>query len=128
MEKAKTPKDIDEYLERVPGNARTTLEALRKIIKEAAPKAEEGISYQVPIFKYQGSLVSFGAAQNHCSLYVMSPATMNAFKDELKGYDISTGTIRFPHDKPLPAGLVKKLVKARVKENEEIKARKAKKK
>lgn len=127
MEKVNTPKDIDEYLARIPANVRTTLEALRKMIKDAAPKAEEGISYQVPIFKYQGSLVSFGAAQNHCSFYVMSPATMKAFKDELKGYDTSPGTIRFPHDKPLPAGLVKKLVKARIKENEEIKAKKAKK-
>lgn len=69
------------------------------------------------MFKLQGPLVSFGAATNHCSFYVQSPAVMEAHKDELKAYDTSKGTIRFPADKPLPAALVKKLVKARIEEN-----------
>lgn len=125
--KPNTPKDIDEYLSRLPENVRTTLQVLRKTIKDAAPAAEEGISYQVPTFKYLGPLVGFGAAQKHAAFYVMSPATTRAFKDELKDYDTAPGTIRFSHDKPLPAGLVKKLVRARMKENEAIKAKKAKK-
>lgn len=120
---ARTPKDIDEYLATVPAEARATLEKLRKTIRSAAPKATEGISYQVPTFKYLGPLVGFGAATKHCGFYVMSPAVMEAHKNELESYDTSKGTIRFPPDKPLPAALVRKLVKARIAENE---ARKAK--
>jgi len=122
-----TPKGIDEYLDRLPEKVRPTLEAIRKMIREASPHAEEGISYQIPTFKYLGPLVGFGASKNHCSFYPMSSSTIKAFKDELKEYDTATGTIRFPHDKPLPARLVKKLVKARMKENEAIKANKVKK-
>ncbi len=119
---AKAPKDTYEYLATVPEESRAALENLRKTIRSAAPKATEGISYQVPTYKYLGPLVSFGAAKNHCSFYVMSPVTMEAHKDELESYDTSKGTIRFPPDKPLPAALVRKLVKARIAENEARKA------
>jgi uncharacterized protein YdhG (YjbR/CyaY superfamily) len=102
----------------LPAEVRATLEVLRKQIRAAAPKAEEYIGYSIPTFRYKGQLVSFGAGKNHCSFYVMSPKVVAAFKDDLKEYDTSPGTVRFPIGKPLPATLVKKLVKARVAENE----------
>ncbi len=111
------PKAVEAYLATVPEDARATLIKLRKTIRAAAPNATEGISYHIPTFKYKGSLVAFAAFPTHCSFYVMSPAVMEAHKDELKSYDTAKGTIRFPVNKPLPASLVKKLVKARIEEN-----------
>jgi len=116
-------KDIDEYLSTLSEESRVALQQLRKTIGSAAPTATEGISYGVPTFKHLGALVGFGAAKNHCSFYVMSTATMEAHADELESYDTSKGTIRFPPGKPLPAALVRKLVKARIAENEARKAR-----
>jgi uncharacterized protein YdhG (YjbR/CyaY superfamily) len=108
---------IDEYLARLPADKRAALEKLRKIIRAAAPKAEECISYQMPAFRLNGVLVGFGATANHCAFYPMSSSIVAAFKDELKDYDTSKGTIRFQPDKPLPSALVRRLVKARVAEN-----------
>ena len=110
-------KDVDEYLAGVPKEARATLEKLRKTIKAAAPMASESISYQMPMYKHHGMLIGFAAFKDHCSLFPGS-AVMDAHKEELKRYDTSKGTIRFPANKPLPAALVKKLVKARIAENE----------
>jgi uncharacterized protein YdhG (YjbR/CyaY superfamily) len=87
------------------------------------PQATEAISYGIPMFKYQGLLVGFAAFSKHCSLFPTSMAVMKAFKNELKGYQTSKGTIRFPVDKPLPAALVKKLVKARLAEKERKQSR-----
>lgn len=112
------PKDVDSYLAAIPDEARSSLERLRYTIKKIIPKAEEVISYQVPAYKYHGMLVGFAAFKDRCGFYLMSPALMRTFQDELKEYDTSTGTIRFPPDKPLPTALVEKLVKARIKENE----------
>jgi uncharacterized protein YdhG (YjbR/CyaY superfamily) len=109
---------VDEYLARVPEPARTTLEKLRKAIEAAAPQATELISYQVPAFRQAGMLVSFGATKKHCSFYVMSGTLLASFKRELAAYDTSKGTIRFAVDTPLPAALVKKIVKARLADNE----------
>jgi uncharacterized protein YdhG (YjbR/CyaY superfamily) len=110
--------EVDEYLARVPAGARSTLEKLRTDIKAAIPTATEVISYQVPAFKQDGKLVvSFGASKAHCSFYVMSPEVMRAHAADLEDYDTSKGTIRFPPDEPLPATLVRKLVRARVAEN-----------
>ena len=109
--------DVDNYLANVSGAARATLEKLRKTIKSAAPRAVEVISYQMPMYKHAGMLVGFAAFKNHCSIFI-GPGVIQAHKDELKSYDTSRGTIRFPVDKPLPAGLVKKLVKARIAQNE----------
>jgi uncharacterized protein YdhG (YjbR/CyaY superfamily) len=112
-------KNVDEYLARVPEPARTTLNKVRAAIRAAAPKdATEAISYQIPTFKYKGSLLAFAAFSKHCSLFPMSLAVMETFKSELKDFDTSKGTIHFPLDKPLPAGLVKRLVRARVAEKE----------
>jgi len=109
--------NVDEYLAGVPKEARATLEKLRKTIKAVAPKATEVISYQMPMYKQNGMVVGFAAFKDHCSIFPGS-AVMDAHKEELKHYDTSKGTIRFPANKPLPAALVKKLVKARIKENE----------
>lgn len=108
---------MDEYLADVPGGQRAVLEALRKTIRSAVPGAEERISYGIPIFVLKGHLVGFGAAKRHRAFYVMSGTLIEAHAEELKGYDTSKGTIRFQPKKPLPAALVKKLVKARVAEN-----------
>jgi uncharacterized protein YdhG (YjbR/CyaY superfamily) len=121
-------KTVDDYLQALPEDIRVTLEKLRHAIRAAAPQAEEVISYGIPPFKQNGGLVGFGAASKHCAFYVMSPAVMKMFAEELRGYDTSPGAIRFPQDKTLPATLVKKLVKARIKENEEIVKGRAKKK
>src|SRR5688572_10775437 len=108
-------KTVDDYLQSQPENVRITLEKLRQAIRAAAPQAEEVISYGIPSFKQDGGLVGFGAASKHCAFYVMSPAVMKTFSNELEEYDTSPGAIRFPQDKSLPAALVKKLVKARLK-------------
>ena len=118
------PKDVDEYLAGVPEPARSTLNRIRAAIKSAVPpEATEAISYRMPTFRYKGPLLGFAAFANHCGLYPMSPSVIEAFQDELKGFHTSKGTIRFPVDKPLPAALVRKLVKARIAENERKKRR-----
>jgi uncharacterized protein YdhG (YjbR/CyaY superfamily) len=113
------PKNIDEYLAGVPEPARGTLNKVRAVIRSAVPaEATETISYGMPAFRYKGALVAFGAFSKHCSFFPMSLAVMAAFKNELKAFDTDKGTIRFPLDKALPAALVKKLVKARIAQNE----------
>src|SRR6266404_6522744 len=105
------PATISEYLAALENDKRAALEKLRKTINAAAPQAEECISYQVCAFRQNGMLVGFGATVNHCAFYLMSSSTVAAHKSELKEYDTSKGTIRFDADKPLPARLVRKLVK-----------------
>ena len=112
------PESIDGYLARVSDDQRPALERLRQIIRRAAPGAEECISYQLAAFRLDGRmLVAFGATPNHCAFFLMSSETVAAHRDELEGYDTSKGTIRFRPEAPLPAGLVRKLVKARMAEN-----------
>jgi uncharacterized protein YdhG (YjbR/CyaY superfamily) len=108
------PKNVDEYLAGVAEPARSTLEKIRAAIRSAAPaEATETISYGIPAFKYKGVLVWFAAFSDHCSLFPTA-AVIETFKNELKSFSTSKGTIHFPTDKPLPAALVKKMVKARV--------------
>ncbi len=109
---------MDEYLAALPAAQRAALEKLRRAIRQAAPQAEECLSYQIPAFRQHGLLVGFGAAARHCAFYLMSGTTVAAHAEALAGYDTSKGTIRFPADQPLPAALVRKLVKARLAENE----------
>ena len=117
--RAGEPKTIDEYLAALSEDIRAALEKLRKTIRAAAPKAEECISYQIAAFRFNGRmLVGFGATAKHCAFYLMSSSTVEAHADELKNYDTSKGTIRFQAHKPLPVALVRKLVKARIKEND----------
>ena len=112
------PKNVDEYLARVPEPARSTLNKMRAAIRSAVPpEATETISYRIPAFKYKGVLVWFAAFSDHCSLFPTA-SIVEAFKNELKGFSTSKGTIHFPTDKPLPTALVKKMVKARVAQNE----------
>src|SRR5438477_6381468 len=116
LEKQK-PATIDEYLASMDPDQRALLQKLRKTIRTIAPNVEERISYGIPAFRLNGrSLVFFGAWVNHCSFYPGSSATVKKFQKDLKDFQTSKGTIRFTPDKPLPATLVKKLVKARVVE------------
>jgi uncharacterized protein YdhG (YjbR/CyaY superfamily) len=117
-------RDVDKYLAAVSEPARSTLNTIRATIRSAVPpEATEGISYGIPMFKYKGSLVWFAAFSKHCSFFPGSLAVIAAFKNELKDCQTSKGTIRFPVDKPLSAVLVRKLVKARIVENERKKRR-----
>jgi uncharacterized protein YdhG (YjbR/CyaY superfamily) len=119
MKRNVVPKNVDEYLAGVPEPARSTLERVRAVIRSAAPpEATEVISYRIPMFKYKGMLMGCAAFSNHCSLFPGSLSAMKGLKNELKGFETSKGTIRFPMDKPPSAALVKKLVKARLAENE----------
>ncbi len=111
---ASKPKTIDQYLARVSDDKRAALEKLRKAIRVAAPEAQECIAYEVPSFRLDGKfLLSFGAGANHCAFYPGSSA-VETYSRELKNYDTSKGTIRFQPENPLPATLVRKLVKARI--------------
>ena len=117
------PKTVDEYLAGVPEPARSTLNKVRAAIRSAVPpEASETISYRIPAFKYNGVLVWFAAFSDHCSLFPTA-AIVEAFKNELKGFSTSKGTIHFPTDKPLPTALVQRMVKARVAQNESKKRR-----
>lgn len=108
------PHTIDDYLALLDSEKRAALEKLRRAIKSAAPEAEECISYGVPGFSIgRRLLVAFGAGKNHCAFYPGS-FPLEVHKDELKAYDTSKGTIRFQADSPLPATLVRKLVKSRI--------------
>lgn len=112
----RNPKTIDEYLAALSDDKRAALEKLRKAIRAAIPRAEECISYQLPAFRLDGRvLVWFGASANHCAFY--PGAVVEAHKDELEDYATSKGTVRFQPVHPIPAALVRKLVKARVAKN-----------
>jgi uncharacterized protein YdhG (YjbR/CyaY superfamily) len=112
----KKPKDIDEYISRFPIEIQEVLQQLRATIKKAAPLAEEVISYGMPAFKLNGMLVWFAAHSKHIGLYPRVSA-MEAFKKELSIYKGAKGSVQFPIDKPLPLGIVRKIVKFRVREN-----------
>jgi uncharacterized protein YdhG (YjbR/CyaY superfamily) len=127
--KSKNPSDaglaaVEAYLARLPEPAHTTLQKVRSFIRAAVPKeATEQLSYGMPAFHYKGALVAYAAFKNHCSFFPMSGSLLDAMKDELKDYRTSKGTLQFASDKPLPAALVRKMVKARVAANEVKKAR-----
>jgi uncharacterized protein YdhG (YjbR/CyaY superfamily) len=124
--KRKVANTVDEYLTRVPEPARGTLKKIRAMIRSVVTaEASEAISYGIPSFKYKGWLVGYAAFANHCSFF--PGALPRKFANELKRFPISKGTIRFPVDKSLPAALVKKLVRARIAQNE-LKEQKKRKK
>lgn len=122
-EAEQVPKTVDEYLDRVPEPARSTLNKVRAVIRSVAPvEATESISYGIPTFKYKGMLAAYAAFSDHCSLFPGAGPTIE-FKDDLKNVQTSKGTIRFAPNKPLPATLIKKLVKSRIAENKRKKGR-----
>ena len=119
-----TPKNFQQYLARVPDAARSNLIKIREVIRSVVPaEASEIVSYGMPAFKRNGILVWFAAFADHTSLFPKA-SIIEAFQKELKGFTTSKETIQFPLDKPLPIALIKKIVKARVAENESQKQRK----
>jgi uncharacterized protein YdhG (YjbR/CyaY superfamily) len=112
------PADVDNYLAALGDDQRAALEKLRKTIKAAAPGATETISYQMPAFKLEGRfLVSYAAFRDHCSLFP-GAAVPDELGDEVKPFVAGKGTLQFTPEKPMPAALVKKLVKTRIREIE----------
>ena len=107
---------IDDYIALFPKQIQEVLQELRQTIKESAPRAQEAISYQIPTFKLNGNLVHFAAYKNHIGFYPTSSG-ISKFQKELSKYELSKGTVRFPLGEPVPFGLVRKIVKYRVKEN-----------
>jgi uncharacterized protein YdhG (YjbR/CyaY superfamily) len=118
---------VEEYLSSMPKSTREILEGLRNVIKKTAPQAEEGISYNMPAFKYHGALVFYAGYENHIGFYPTASPIV-AFKKELAQYKTSKGAIQFPIGKAIPTTLVKSIVKYKLKENQEKASIKSKKK
>ena len=120
-------KDIDDYIKYFPKDVQLLLEQMRKTISKVAPAATETISYQMPAFVLNGNLVYFAGYKNHIGFYPGS-AGIAAFKKELSVYKSAKGSVQFPIDKPLPLGIITRIVQFRVKANmEKAKAKKIKK-
>ena len=117
MKKMPKPKDVAGYIAAAPKEVRGKLKELRAVIRKTAPAAEEKISYGIPYYGYKGRLVYFSIWKNHIGMYIPTPVVAE-HKRELKAYETTSATIRFPLDKRLPIALIKKLVKARMKMNE----------
>lgn len=128
MEKQKAGfTSIDEYIAAFPADVQERLRQMRAVIREAAPEAQEKISYQMPTFFLQGNLVHFAAFKNHIGFYP-APRGIEAFKDELAAYEGAKGSIRFPLDRPLPLNLIRRIVQFRVADQlQNAKAKKSKK-
>ena len=109
---------VDGYLAKVPPEYRAALQHLRRTVRAAAPDATEIISYRMPAFRYQGVLVYYAAFRDHCSLFIGSVRTQRKFAAELKSFAAGKGTVHFTPERPLPEGLVTRIVKARMAENE----------
>src|SRR5512143_4301563 len=117
MKKNLRPKSVDAYIAAAPANVRGKLRQLRAVIRRTAPDAEERMSYGMPYYGYKGRLAYFGLSKHHIGLYIPTPVVAE-FKSELERYETARATIRFPLDGLLPVGLIKKLIKARMKKNE----------
>jgi uncharacterized protein YdhG (YjbR/CyaY superfamily) len=110
------PATVDAYLAGVSPDARAALEKIRKAIRAAAPEGTEGLAWGMPSIRQRVWLVCYAAFKDHCSFFPMSVAVMRKHAAKLKGYRTTKGTIHFPFDKPLPAALVRSIVKARIEE------------
>jgi uncharacterized protein YdhG (YjbR/CyaY superfamily) len=110
------PKTIDEYIASFPPDLQAILEKIRMTIREAAPDAEETISYQMPTFRLKGNLVHFAAFKEHIGFYPV-PTGIQAFEDELSVYKKGKGSVQFPLDQPIPYDLISRIVRFRVREN-----------
>ncbi len=111
-----TPQTIDEYIAGFPDAVQQILQQIRQTIRQAAPDAQEAISYQMPTFKLHGNLVHFAAFKKHIGFYPV-PTGIEAFKDELAGYVGGKGSVQFPLDQPMPYDLISRIVQFRVMEN-----------
>ena len=111
---------IDEYIAEFPENVRDILEELRRVIRQAAPQAQEAMRYGIPTFRLNGNLVHFAAFKNHIGFYP-TPSAIEDFKEELSSYRQAKGSVQFPIDKQIPYDLIKKIVKYRVEESLESK-------
>lgn len=109
--------EIDKYIATFPLQTQNHLKQMRATIKKAAPAADELISYKMPAYKYKGVLAYFAGFKNHIGLYALG-SPQKQFKDELSMYKTGKGSIQFPLDKKLPIGLIAKIIKFRVKEND----------
>ncbi|GEO11284.1 iron chaperone [Segetibacter aerophilus] len=118
MKAAPKVNDVDTYIASFPGETRKLLEQVRATIKQAAPEAEEVISYQIPAYKFHGMLVYFAAYEKHIGFYP-TPSGIAAFKEELAVFKSAKGSVQFPLDKPLPLDLITEIVTFRVRENAE---------
>lgn len=127
MQGAPVPPDIDGYIADCPRDVQVKMRKLRATIRQAAPKATEAISYSMPAFKFHGALVYFACFKQHIGFYP-GPGALREFRDELAGYEMSHGTVRFYFDQPVPYGVITKIVRLRVKANLAKAAAKAKKK
>jgi uncharacterized protein YdhG (YjbR/CyaY superfamily) len=125
--KPNPPKNIDEYIAGFPKDVQEILEKIRATIREAAPEAEETISYQMPTFTLKGNLVHFAAFKDHIGFYPI-PTGVEKFKKELSAYKTGKGSVQFPLDQPMPYDLISKIVDFRVQENLKKAAAKEKKK
>jgi uncharacterized protein YdhG (YjbR/CyaY superfamily) len=121
-----TPENIDDYIADFPPDVQVILEKIRATIRKAAPGAEEAIKYRLPTFVLSGNLVHFGAFKKHIGFYA-TPTGNKKFREELSVYEGAKGSVQFPLDKPIPFGLISKMVKFRVKENLERSVAKRKK-
>jgi uncharacterized protein YdhG (YjbR/CyaY superfamily) len=110
-------RSVDEYIATQPEAMRERLEAIRQLIRNEVPEAEEVISYNMPAYKYHGMLVGFAGWKKHCGFYPWNGHTITEFAKELEGYTTSSGAIQLPNDQPLPKALLKKIIKTRIKEN-----------
>ena len=119
----KKPKDVDAYIAAAPKEVQPKLREMRSLIQKTAPKAVEKISYGMPYYDYNGRLAYFSHWKSHVGLYVPTPV-IQEHATELTGYETNKATVRFPLEKKLPVGLIKKLVKARMKKNEQREAKK----
>lgn len=111
-----TPNTIDEYIAVFPDDVQLILQQIRQTIHEAAPEAQEAISYQMPTFKLHGNLVHFAAYKKHIGFYPV-PSGIEAFKDELASYASGKGSAQFPLSEPIPYDLIRRIVTFRVAEN-----------
>jgi uncharacterized protein YdhG (YjbR/CyaY superfamily) len=110
-------KTIDEYIAMQPESMHKRLEEVRQLIRNVAPEAEETISYNMPAFKFHGMLVGFAAWKQHCGFYPWNGHTVSEFAKQLEGFTTSSGAIQLPFNEKLPVALLKKIIKARIKEN-----------
>ncbi|MEZ4901630.1 MAG: DUF1801 domain-containing protein [Spirosomataceae bacterium] len=110
------PENIDSYIADFPQDIQILLEQMRATIRQAAPEAEEGISYGMPVFRLKGNLVYFAAFKKHIGFYAL-PTGNEAFREELSAYKTGKGSVQFPIDRPLPLALIAKMVKFRIEEN-----------